>query len=161
MLPNILFQIYRLGGERSVAQKNRCWKPNLDTQRWIRFCLTAHYRLAIGVLRKLTKLGRLGDELNAQRSGGLSDNTALDLGEIFGAKPDVIRRWWRMRPDRVIERLMGEKLGPEPRDWPCWGEPNELESHSRELAVLLTPASMDPAAPFPDPFKTLDDGGLT
>src|ERR1017187_435041 len=39
------------------------WTPRNDARRWIRFCLTAHYRQAETLLRRTSEISRLWDEL--------------------------------------------------------------------------------------------------
>jgi Fic family protein len=42
------------------------WQPDRDTRPWIRFCLTAHYRQAMTVSRRINETARLWDELEAE-----------------------------------------------------------------------------------------------
>jgi len=137
------------------------WQPDRSTREWIRFCLTAHYRQAIGLVRKMIYLRRLSDELNARRGARLPDRLIGDLGEIFGARPEVIGRWWSMRPDGVIAKLTVEAGGHKLRGWPFWWERSDfLEGHSALIAALLIPASMDRGAPLPDPFSLVKGMGV-
>jgi hypothetical protein len=39
------------------------WHPENDTRPWIRFCLTAHFRQAMTLLRRTRQIQKLWDEL--------------------------------------------------------------------------------------------------
>lgn len=44
------------------------WNPTNETRPWIRFCLTAHYRQAATILRRMRKIGELWDSLEDELS---------------------------------------------------------------------------------------------
>jgi len=62
------------------------WAPANDPRPWLRFCLTAHYRQAETVLRRLREYGKMWDELDRERSRhGLHERTTLALLDaVFG-----------------------------------------------------------------------------
>jgi len=118
----------------ALATTGAKWEPNRDTRKWVRFCLTAHYRQAIMLLKKVTKLDRLRRELTARQGAhGLSEDLLAHLSRIFAASPAVIARWWRMRPDRVVERVSREALGYRLRD-------RSSHAGAQDLADLLVDA---------------------
>lgn len=60
------------------------WNPGRDCQPWVRFCLTAHYRQAGTLLRRINEFERVyGDLLKLVTHSGLSDRTALALLEAL------------------------------------------------------------------------------
>jgi len=101
------------GYNEALLSTATCWEPRRDTKPWINFCLTAHYEQAIALVTKVTELELLHEELCAHTTnrGALPDGTLQRLSKIFGARSAVIERWWRMRPDRVIGKLIGEANG--------------------------------------------------
>jgi Fic family protein len=114
---------YTRGCNEALASTGARWEPNRDTREWVRFCLTAHCRQAIMLLRKVTKLDHLRRGLIAQQGAhDLSEDLLAHLSQIFAVTTAVIARWWRMRPDRVVERISREALGYRLRDWSSHGE---------------------------------------
>jgi fido (protein-threonine AMPylation protein) len=95
----------------ALHSTGRRWQPQADTRLWINFCLKAHYVQAAALLRKLTELEDLRHELQTRLGGNreLSVGALECLGKIFGSSAAVIARWWRMRPDRVIDKLLTEQ----------------------------------------------------
>lgn len=58
------------------------WNPKNDTRPWLRFCLTAHYRQAMSVRRRMRNLHRLWDALEQETDRrGLPERTTLALVE--------------------------------------------------------------------------------
>ena len=58
------------------------WDPRRDTQPWIRFCLTAHFRQATTLLRRMREMQRLWDRLESEVSRkGLPERTILALAD--------------------------------------------------------------------------------
>lgn len=58
------------------------WHPQNDATPWIRFCLTAHYRQAATVLRRIDDYERLFDHLGRLvKSNGLPDRATLALAD--------------------------------------------------------------------------------
>jgi Fic family protein len=58
------------------------WHPERDARRWVRFCLTAHYRQAQTLLRRTRELQRLWDALEALAAERkLPDRMLLALSE--------------------------------------------------------------------------------
>ncbi len=56
------------------------WNPGNDTRPWLRFNLTAHYRQAAALIRRVKVISRLWDELEKQiRSHGLPERSILAL----------------------------------------------------------------------------------
>ncbi|MGE4219023.1 MAG: Fic family protein [Alphaproteobacteria bacterium] len=64
------------------------WHPGRDPQRWVRFCLTGHYRQSQTLLRRNAEIGMVYDDLCALiRHAGLQERMALGLIEAaFGAR---------------------------------------------------------------------------
>jgi Fic family protein len=62
------------------------WQPHSDTKWWIRFCLTAHYRQAVTLLKRVRQFERLWDELDVLiRANHLPDRTIMPLSDAsFG-----------------------------------------------------------------------------
>ena len=62
------------------------WQPHAETRAWLRFCLTAHYRQAMTVLRRVREIERLWDELDVLiRTHHLPDRTIMALSDAsFG-----------------------------------------------------------------------------
>src|SRR2546425_5820523 len=58
------------------------WQPNRDASPWIRYCLTAHFRQATTLLRRMKEYDRLGGELEIEIKGrGLPDRTLVALAD--------------------------------------------------------------------------------
>ena len=58
------------------------WNPERDTRPWIRFCLTAHFRQAQTLVRRLRETERLYQDLNLVIEGrGLPERTSIALIE--------------------------------------------------------------------------------
>lgn len=56
------------------------WSPSRDTRPWIRFCLTAHYRQAMTVLRRTKEMSRIWERLEATvKQRGLPERMILAL----------------------------------------------------------------------------------
>jgi len=56
------------------------WHPGNDVRPWVRFCLTAHYRQAGTVLRRLREYGKMWEELDRERNRhGLHERMTLAL----------------------------------------------------------------------------------
>jgi Fic family protein len=91
----------------------KLWEPGRDITSWIRFCLTAHYDQVLALVTRLARLEDLLDEMSERLKSHseISEGAVQSLSRIFGARPAVIARWWRMRPDSVIEKLTLEKQG--------------------------------------------------
>jgi Fic/DOC family len=144
----------------ALASTGARWEPNRDTRKWVRFCLTAHYRQAIMLLKKVTKFDHLRRELIAQQGAhGLSEDLLAHLSQIFAARPAVIARWWRMRPDRVVERISREALGYRLRDRSFHGEAQDLAGLRVDAPVLLDPKILeDDTADFEFSDYLADDG---
>jgi hypothetical protein len=57
------------------------WHPENDTRAWIRFCLTAHYRQAMTLLRRTRLLQKVFDELEVLVGRlGLPERSIVPLG---------------------------------------------------------------------------------
>jgi hypothetical protein len=83
-------------------------------------------------------------ELMAQQGAhGLSEDLLAHLSQIFAASPAVIARWWRMRPDRVIERISREALGYRLCDRSFHGEVQDLAGLHDDAPVLLDPKLLE------------------
>lgn len=89
------------------------WNPENDARAWIRFCLTAHYRQAVTLLRRTRELNRLWDRL------------AEECGK-------------RRLPDRVIPALTDAAMGYRVRTsgYRLQGELTQ-NSASRDLSALV------------------------
>lgn len=58
------------------------WNPRNDTRPWIRFTLTAHYRQAATLIRRIKMISRLWDELEKEiKSHGLPDRVVYALND--------------------------------------------------------------------------------
>jgi len=58
------------------------WQPNRDASPWIRYCLTAHFRQATTLLRRMKEYDRLWGELEIEINGrGLPDRTLVALAD--------------------------------------------------------------------------------
>ena len=58
------------------------WKPNRDARPWIRFCLTAHFRQANTLLRRMTHMKLLWDSLEIEiLKSRLQERTILALAD--------------------------------------------------------------------------------
>jgi Fic family protein len=58
------------------------WQPQRDGRSWIRFCLTAHYRQARRLMRRVRQIERLWDALEVEVArAGLPDRTLLALSD--------------------------------------------------------------------------------
>ena len=135
---------YTRGYNEALASTGARWEPNRDTRKWVRFCLTGHYRQAIMLLKKVAKLDHLRRELMAQQGAhGLSEDLLAHLSQIFAASPAVIARWWRMRPDRVVERISREALGYRLRDQSFHGEVQDLPGLLVDAPVPLDPEILE------------------
>jgi hypothetical protein len=135
---------YTRGYNEALASTGARWEPHRDTRKWVRFCLTGHYRQAIMLLKKVAKLDHLRRELMAQQGAhGLSEDLLAHLSQIFAASPAVIARWWRMRPDRVIERISREALGYRLCDRSFHGEVQDLAGLHDDAPVLLDPKLLE------------------
>jgi Fic family protein len=56
------------------------WHPEHDTRPWIRFCLTAHFRQAMTLLRRIREIQKISDELeDIVRRLGLPERSVLAL----------------------------------------------------------------------------------
>jgi Fic family protein len=59
---------------------NGTWSPGDDTLRWVRFCLTAHYRQAKSAERRLAAIAEIGTEVEIElRRQKLPDRAAVAL----------------------------------------------------------------------------------
>jgi Fic family protein len=59
---------------------NGTWSPEDDTLRWVRFCLTAHYRQAKSAERRLAAIAEIGTEVEIElRRQELPDRAAVAL----------------------------------------------------------------------------------
>ncbi|MGO9602237.1 MAG: Fic family protein [Candidatus Binataceae bacterium] len=62
------------------------WRPHAETRAWVRFCLTAHYRQAMTLLKRIRQIERLWDELDIViRTHQLPERTITALSDAsFG-----------------------------------------------------------------------------
>jgi Fic family protein len=61
---------------------NGAWHPERDARPWIRFCLTAHYRQAVTLLRRTREIQKLCDELEIiVKRLGLPERSVLALAD--------------------------------------------------------------------------------
>ncbi len=72
----------------------------------------------------------------------MSEDLLAHLSQIFAANPAVIARWWRMRPDRVVERISREALGYRLRDRSFHGEVQDLGGQD-DAPVPLDPRILE------------------
>ena len=151
------FGQYTLICNEALNSTGARWEPHRDTRKWIRLCLTAHYRQAVTLLRKVGKIENLRRQLTAQESaGGLSEQTLVVLSEMFGATPAAIARWWRMRPGGVVQRITREALGYKLRGRNPNGETPDLVDPAPEVTLLLSSRILDDEGnSLPDPFELL------
>jgi Fic family protein len=60
----------------------RTWNPHRDARPWIRFCLTAHYRQGMTVLRRMRQVEQVWNTLEIEtKKRGLPDRTVLVLSD--------------------------------------------------------------------------------
>ncbi len=58
----------------------KVWNPKGDTRRWVQFCLTAHYRQAMTLLKRTKEMQRLWETLEAKvKKRGLPERTMMAL----------------------------------------------------------------------------------
>ena len=58
------------------------WNPVRDTRSWVRFCLTAHFRQATTLLRRMREMQRLWDELESEvKRRSLPDRVIMALAD--------------------------------------------------------------------------------
>jgi Fic family protein len=58
----------------------KAWNPKGDTRRWIQFCLTAHYRQAMTLLKRTKEMQRLWEMLESEvKKKGLHERTMMAL----------------------------------------------------------------------------------
>jgi Fic family protein len=82
------------------------WSPKRSARPWIEFCLTAHYRQALTVLRRIDETQALWDRCEQlMRAHHLPDRT---VGALFDAS-----RGWRLRRSlyvKTVKSAMGEEI---------------------------------------------------
>jgi hypothetical protein len=58
------------------------WHPERDARRWVRFCLTAHYRQAMTLLRRMREIQKLCDDLEVMvKRLALPERSVLALAD--------------------------------------------------------------------------------
>jgi Fic family protein len=62
------------------------WRPENDTHQWIKFCLTAHYKQAMTLLRRTREMERVWDQLESEtKNNGLPERAIAALADAaFG-----------------------------------------------------------------------------
>jgi Fic family protein len=86
------------------------WHPERDPLKWVRFCLTAHYRQAETLLRRSQEAGRLWAELEAEIKGrGLQERMILALHDAaFGYR---VRNTTYRKAAEVSDAVASRDLG--------------------------------------------------
>ncbi len=135
------------------------WHPERDAMRWVRFCLTAHYRQAVTVLRRSREFNRMCDaveELVAKYK--LPGRMFFALGDttqgfrLVNARYRSVAEISQNLASRDLARLC--KLGL-------------LEAHGERRGRFYTASTItrdirakirEPRAPIPDPFQSTETG---
>jgi len=86
------------------------WHPERDPLKWVRFCLTAHYRQAETLLRRSQEAGRLWAELEAEiKRRGLQERMILALHDAaFGYR---VRNTTYRKAAEVSDAVASRDLG--------------------------------------------------
>jgi Fic family protein len=102
------------------------WSPQRSTLPWIRFCLTAHHRQAVTLLRRIREMEALWDRCQRLvRDSRLPDRTV-------GALVDSARGWRLHRSlyVKLVKSTMGEQISP--------------DTASRDLRALADAGLLEP-----------------
>ncbi|MGI8751757.1 MAG: Fic family protein [Acidimicrobiales bacterium] len=139
------------------------WHPDRSARPWIEFCLTAHHRQAVTVLRRIRETEALWD-----RCDQLATTHRLP-GRCVGALCDAARGW-RLRRSlyvKVILSTSGEEItdATATRDLRAMAEAGLLEPHGEKRARQYTPTpslrrawdgirAQRPATTIASPYQT-------
>jgi Fic family protein len=85
------------------------WRPDRDPLRWIRFCLSAHYRQAEALLRRLKEVERFWNEIEMQLSRR-SMNERMALALIDAAFGFAVRNSTYRAANDLSEESAGKDL---------------------------------------------------
>ncbi len=123
--------------EALTAVSHGTWHPDRSARPWIEFCLTAHYRQAVTVLRRIRETEALWD-----RCDQLAATHRLP-DRCVGALCDAARGW-RLRRSlyvKVIRSTSGEEItdATATRDLRSMTEAGLLEPHGEKRARQYTP----------------------
>jgi len=102
------------------------WSPERSAAPWVRFCLTAHYRQALTLLRRIRETEALWDRCQQLASGrGLPDRC---VGALVDAS-----RGWRLRRSVYVKTVLATA-----------GETITDESATRDLRAMAKAGLLDP-----------------
>lgn len=130
------------------------WHPERDTRSWIRFCLTAHYRQALTLLRRSREMNRLWDAVE-ELLGKLKLPERMIPAVADAAYGRKIRNTTYRRAADVTEVVAG-------RDLKVLVEAGLLEKRgeNRGRHYVASPVirelrnkTVEPRMPLPDPFS--------
>ena len=135
------------------------WHPGRDAMRWVRFCLTAHYRQAVTVLRRSREFRRMCDAVEE-----LATKYKLP-GRMFFALGDTTQgfRLVNARYRSVAE--ISQNLAS--RDLAQLCKLGLLEAHGERRGRFYTASAItreiraktrEPRAPIPNPFWSTETG---
>jgi fido (protein-threonine AMPylation protein) len=137
----------------ALTSTGRGWEPYRNVRNWLRFCLTAHYKQALGLLKKVLVVEQLRHESAGPRIGNLTETQTIILSEMFGVRPAVVERYWRISPGSVVKNLLQDTHRYGLRSLTNLGASQGLQSAG--LGALLSPKLLEtPDAP-PCPFEIL------
>ena len=134
------------------------WHPGHDALRWVRFCLTAHYRQAITVLRRTRELSRIWDALEqliAERK--LPDRMVYALSDVT--------QGFRVANSRY-RNVADISVNLASRDLAHLCALGLLEAHGErrgryytasEVIRKIRMSAREPRMPIADPFTAVDD----
>jgi Fic family protein len=139
-----------------VGQGN--WHPERDATRWVRFCLTAHYRQAVTILRRSHEFNRMCDAVeDLVAKYKLPERTFFALADTTQGFRLVNSRY------RSVAEI-SQNLAS--RDLAHLCELNLLEAHGERRGRFYTATAItkeiraktrEPRAPIPDPFTAPAD----
>lgn len=131
------------------------WNPDRDATPWVRFCLTAHYRQAITMLRRSREFNRLFDgvdEIIAKMK--LPERTFFALADTAQGFRLVNSRYRAVA--EVTQNLASRDLAHlcEQGLIVAHGERRGRFYTAGQLLISLREGTKEPRDPIPDPFET-------
>jgi Fic family protein len=129
------------------------WNPDRDTKPWIRFCLTAHYRQAMTVARRVAETERLWNELETEITRrGLPERTIFALADgaiglpVRSARYRLVSEASMQLASRDFATLVREGLLV-PR-----GEKRGRVYYASEYLTAIRDKTREPRPALEDPF---------
>jgi hypothetical protein len=136
------------------------WQPELDTRSWLRFCLGAHYRQSLELLRRFEIFDRLCVELAADMTD-IGGAASVAASEVFQAPSTQEMESWPRLQSGAIESCA--RLSAAFR-FAVDGAPvaMHLNVAAREprLAALLDQSLLSSRGAVPEPFGILASNHL-